>query len=183
MESVAQVLALAIDHERLTVEQRAREAERCARRAGGSWRRRPARAGRWRRISTTGRRRACSFAAMQLGQAAADAGGPQGEQLQRARREIDEAINELRRVANGLAPSLLVERGLYAAVDDLIDRMPLRSRLEVSGPMRILPWSVASGAYFIVSEAIANVLKHAEASTTVARLEREARAAAHRGGR
>jgi signal transduction histidine kinase len=80
------------------------------------------------------------------------------------RHGIDAAAAELRALVHAVMPSALLERGLAMATEDLLDRLPLRSLLEVTdvGP---LPMSVQSTAYFVVAEAVANVVKHADADT------------------
>ena len=84
------------------------------------------------------------------------------EQAVDLRHGIDAAAAELRSLVHAVMPSALLERGLAMATEDLLDRLPLRSVLEVSdvGP---LPMSVQSTAYFVVAEAVANVVKHAGA--------------------
>lgn len=82
----------------------------------------------------------------------------------RLRNEIDIAITELRELVHGVMPALLVERGLHAAAEELTDRLPLPARLVTTGDASALPPPVASAAYFVLSEALANVVKHARAS-------------------
>lgn len=78
------------------------------------------------------------------------------------RQRIDAAAAELRALVHAVMPSTLVERGLVAATEDLLDRLPMRSSLHLHdvGP---LPTAIASSAYFVVAEAVANVVKHAQA--------------------
>lgn len=78
------------------------------------------------------------------------------------RQRIDAAAAELRALVHAVMPSTLVERGLVAATEDLLDRLPMRSSLHLHdvGP---LPAAVQSSAYFVVAEAVANVVKHAQA--------------------
>ncbi|MFC7614380.1 sensor histidine kinase [Actinokineospora soli] len=72
------------------------------------------------------------------------------------------AIDELRELARGIHPALLVDAGLGPAVAELVDRTPVRVR--VSGPeLPRLPAPVEATAYFVVAEALTNVLKHAGA--------------------
>ena len=86
--------------------------------------------------------------------------------------ELDEAITQLRRQVQGVMPSSLLESGLGPAVDDLVDRLPLPTRLEPFADVDPLPPAVASAAYFIVAEALANVVKHAGADKVGVRLAR-----------
>jgi signal transduction histidine kinase len=89
--------------------------------------------------------------------------GEAGRLLDRARRELDEALREIRELAHGIHPTLLSERGLGAAVEALAHRAPLPVEVgEV--PARRLPEQVELAAYFVVSEALTNVAKHASAT-------------------
>lgn len=87
------------------------------------------------------------------------------------RTRIDEAAAALRRLAQTVMPAALVERGLAGATEDLIDRIPVPTRLEfdVPGP---LPTLVSNTAYFILAEALGNAVKHAGASALTVRLSR-----------
>ncbi len=78
--------------------------------------------------------------------------------------EVDEAATALRALVHGVVPPPLVERGLAAAVRELAYDLPVRTRLDLDdGPPR-LPATVESTAYFIVAEALTNVVKHARAT-------------------
>jgi PAS domain S-box-containing protein len=78
--------------------------------------------------------------------------------------ELADAIVELRELAQGIHPAVLTERGLEAAVKVLAARAPLSVELDVDLPER-LPEPVETAAYYAVSEALANVAKHARADT------------------
>jgi signal transduction histidine kinase len=80
--------------------------------------------------------------------------------LREARTGLSEALEELRELSRGIYPGILAERGLAAALDDLAARAPLPVQLVVSLPER-LPEKVETAAYFVVSEALVNVTKHA----------------------
>ena len=73
------------------------------------------------------------------------------------------ALTELREFIRGLHPAVLSDRGLAAALSGLAARAPLPVRLRVDVPRAASP-GVEAVAYFIVSEAITNVVKHAQAS-------------------
>ena len=88
--------------------------------------------------------------------------GEAGRLLDRAREELDEALEEIRELARGIHPTVLSHRGLGAAVEALAHRAPLP--VEVAVPARELPEHVELAAYFVVSEALANVAKHASAT-------------------
>jgi signal transduction histidine kinase len=73
-----------------------------------------------------------------------------------------EALAELRALTRGIAPPLLAERGLRAAIESLGDRSTVPVALTWSGAIK-LPLGVETAAYFAVAEALANVAKHAGA--------------------
>ena len=78
------------------------------------------------------------------------------------RAELHAALAELRELARGIHPTVLSQSGVSAALDDVIDRLPLPVRLRV--PARRWPPAVESTVYFVVCEALSNVVKHAAAS-------------------
>jgi signal transduction histidine kinase len=86
--------------------------------------------------------------------------------------ELGEALTELRELAQGIHPAVLTERGLGPALEVLAARAPLVVDLVVDLPER-LPEPVETAAYYIVSEALANVVKHAGACSSAVRVERE----------
>jgi signal transduction histidine kinase len=94
-----------------------------------------------------------------------------GRQLDAARRELDQALEELRELARGLHPSVLSERGLAAALDGLAHRAPLPVELEAM-PGERLPDRVESASYFVVAEALTNVAKYAQASKASVQVSR-----------
>jgi signal transduction histidine kinase len=73
------------------------------------------------------------------------------------------ALSELREFVRGLHPAVLNDRGLNAALSGLAARAPLPVRLRVDAPRPASP-SIEAVAYFIVSEALTNVAKHAQAT-------------------
>jgi signal transduction histidine kinase len=73
------------------------------------------------------------------------------------------ALSEMREFIRGLHPAVLNDRGLDAALSGLAARAPLPVRLRVDVPRPASP-SVEAVAYFIVSEALTNVAKHAQAT-------------------
>jgi PAS domain S-box-containing protein len=74
--------------------------------------------------------------------------------------ELGEALTELRELAQGIHPAVLTERGLGPALEGLAARAPLPVEVDVDLPER-LPEPVETAAYYAVSEALANVAKHA----------------------
>ena len=76
--------------------------------------------------------------------------------------EARAAIEDLRELATGLHPSILVNRGLRGAIVALTARAPLPVTFSV--PDIRLPASVEAACYFVVAEAMTNIAKHAAAS-------------------
>jgi signal transduction histidine kinase len=92
------------------------------------------------------------------------------EDPDRARPLLDEAIAqsrealaELRALSRGIAPPVLADRGLDAALAAAAARSPVPVTLDVAVPGR-LPATVETTAYFVVTEALTNVAKHAGAT-------------------
>jgi signal transduction histidine kinase len=85
--------------------------------------------------------------------------------------ELTEALTELRELAQGIHPAVLTERGLEAALEVLAARAPLPVALEVRLPER-LPGPVEAAAYYVASEALANVVKHSGADAVRVRAQR-----------
>ncbi|MPV35738.1 sensor histidine kinase [Georgenia subflava] len=92
------------------------------------------------------------------------------EAATRLRTGIDDAAGEVRRFVHGVMPAPLLERGLSAATEDLVDRLPLPTHLELDVTERTVPPAVESTAYFILTEALANAVRHARANQLWVRL-------------
>jgi signal transduction histidine kinase len=80
-----------------------------------------------------------------------------------AHEEAKSALAELRDLIRGLHPAVLEDRGLDAALSGVTARMPIPVRLSVDLPRRPAP-VIEAVAYFVVSEGLANIVKHAQAS-------------------
>jgi signal transduction histidine kinase len=91
-----------------------------------------------------------------------DEGATADELLTEADTEVVAALEELRSLARGIHPALLTEEGLDAALAALARRVPVPVQLDVC-PGR-LPPLVEATVYFVASEALANVVKHAHAT-------------------
>jgi signal transduction histidine kinase len=89
-----------------------------------------------------------------------------------ANAELGLALEELRELARGIHPAVLTERGLGPALASLADRAPLPVSLE-GLPGDRLPGRVEAAAYYVVSEALANVAKYAHASAVTVRIGRQ----------
>ncbi|MEZ0065617.1 signal transduction histidine kinase [Streptacidiphilus sp. MAP12-20] len=85
------------------------------------------------------------------------------EVIEEAHNEAQAAIAELRDLVRGLHPVVLEDRGLDAALSGIAARAPLPVKLDVALERRAAP-AVEAVAYFVVSEALANIAKHAQAS-------------------
>jgi signal transduction histidine kinase len=112
--------------------------------------------------------------AMHLGMARAsltDAPEPVRQVIEQAHDEATEALAELRQLVRGLHPAVLDDRGLDAALSGIAANAPLPVRLRVDVPTRCAP-GVEAVAYFVVSEALTNVAKHAGASHAEVTVER-----------
>jgi signal transduction histidine kinase len=108
-----------------------------------------------------------------LGMAISRGGAADSNVLARAQDEVEGAILELRELARGIHPTLLREQGLEAAVEALARRTPLPVTVEGLVGDR-LPDAVELAAYFLVSEGLTNVVKHASASQATVQLRRKA---------
>ena len=84
--------------------------------------------------------------------------------LREASDHARQALRELRDLAHGLHPTILAEAGLVAGIESLAERstVPVEVAADVAGP---LPPTTEVAAYYVVSEALANVAKHADASS------------------
>jgi signal transduction histidine kinase len=90
--------------------------------------------------------------------------GSEAEQLLAdARNELAASLQELRDLARGIHPAILSDRGLPAALEALTARAPLPVELLVERGGRA-PEPVEMAAYYLVSEALTNILRHADAT-------------------
>ncbi|HVD55887.1 MAG TPA: sensor histidine kinase [Thermoleophilaceae bacterium] len=89
-----------------------------------------------------------------------------------ASEELDAALGELRELARGIHPAVLSDRGLDTALETLAARAPVPVEL-ASVPGVRLPEAVELAAYYVVSEALTNVAKYADASHATVGIERD----------
>jgi signal transduction histidine kinase len=94
-----------------------------------------------------------------------------GALLDRAQEELQTGLGELRELARGIHPAVLTDHGLEPALQALAARSPVPVALDAGVEQR-LPAPVESAAYFVVSEALANVAKYAQASHADVRVRR-----------
>jgi len=104
--------------------------------------------------------------AMDLGSARErlEPGSPEQRVVEEAHTEVKAVIKELRDLVRGLHPVILEDRGLDAALSGVVARFPLPISLQVDIGTRPPP-AVESAAYFVVSEALTNVVRHAQATS------------------
>ena len=89
-------------------------------------------------------------------------------QIDQARQEIAQSLEELRAVAHGLHPAVVSGHGLAVALESLAARAPVPVRMTVELEKRV-DEQLEVAAYYVVSESLANVGKHAQArSATIA---------------
>ncbi len=105
-----------------------------------------------------------------LAQTKLDTDLPEAKKLiAEAHDDAKSALVELRNVVRGIAPTILADRGLDAALSSVVQRIEtsgVPTTLNVHLPQR-LPDEVESVAYFVVAEALTNVAKHAYSSQAV----------------
>jgi signal transduction histidine kinase len=103
--------------------------------------------------------------AMNLGMARAQTGtvDEAREAIAEAHEEAKAALTELRNLVRGLHPAVLEDRGLDAALSGVAARMRIPVKLTVDVPRRPSP-TIEAVAYFVVSEGLTNITKHAQAS-------------------
>jgi len=85
-----------------------------------------------------------------------------GELVAEALRHAEQASAELRELAHGILPAVLTRGGLSAGVEALVSRFSLPVSVDMT--VQRLPAGLEATAYFVVSEALTNVVKHARAS-------------------
>ncbi|PPF75145.1 ATPase [Pseudoclavibacter sp. Z016] len=86
------------------------------------------------------------------------------------RHRIDTAAADLRRLVHAVLPSALVERGLTAAAEDLVDRLEIPASLVSDADDSTLAPATSQSAYLIMAEALTNAVKHSDARTVNVRI-------------
>lgn len=104
--------------------------------------------------------------AMNLGMARAQAStaAEARQAIAEAHEEAKTALAELRNLVRGLHPAVLEDRGLDAALSGVTARMPIPVRLTVDVQQRRPSAAIEAVAYFVVSEGLTNITKHAQAT-------------------
>jgi signal transduction histidine kinase len=171
VESVRATAGLVLENERLAAEVRAQLAE--------------VRASRGRIVTATdaerrrierdlhdGAQQRLVTLSVALGLEAARADPSAADVLSRAQDDVEGALVELRELARGIHPTLLRDEGLEAAVEALARRAALPVTVRGTVGERLSD-PIELAAYFVVSEALTNVAKHASATEASVLLERE----------
>jgi signal transduction histidine kinase len=91
--------------------------------------------------------------------------------LDQARREIATSLEELRAVAHGIHPAVVSGHGLQVALEQLVARAPVPVQLSVTIEGR-LPEPVEVAVFYVVSESLANIGKHAGATRAAVEVDR-----------
>ena len=96
------------------------------------------------------------------------------EALDAAYTQARDAIDELRALSRGIAPPLLVDRGLGPALEELVGRADAEVELRMDPELAHgLAPHVETALYFVVAEGMTNVAKHSGAATVLVQVERE----------
>jgi len=167
VRAAANIVALAMDHERLTAQLRA---SRTALQLSRSRIVEAADRERGRIARDLHDRMQSRLITLGLTAGALEHADPSAAQL---RTGLEDAAAELRRIVYNIMPPGLVERGLAAAVADLADRQPIPVTLEVASTLGELPEQVQYTAYLVMAESLTNAVKHADARAVGVRLTRE----------
>jgi signal transduction histidine kinase len=105
---------------------------------------------------------------LKLARRALQRGGNEVEGLVNGALEhAERATSELRELAHGIHPAVLTHGGLHAAIDSLVSRLSLPVVMDVSEER--VPPAIEANAYFVVSEALTNVVKHSAARSAEVR--------------
>jgi PAS domain S-box-containing protein len=107
---------------------------------------------------------------LKLAREALEHGGDEAEDLvSEALENAQDATAELRELAQGIHPAILARGGLRAAVESLVSRLPLPVAHDVYRER--LPAAIEGTAYFVMSEALTNVVKHSGARSAEVRAQ------------
>ncbi len=83
--------------------------------------------------------------------------------LAKTAEDVEAALLELRELTHGLVPPILADLGLEAAIQSLAERTPMAVLVDCTDPLVRYPQATELAAYFVVSESLANAVKHARA--------------------
>ncbi len=173
LRSVAAAAGLAVENERLHAQLRARVEELRTSRAriveAGTQERRRLE----RNLHDGAQQRLVALSlTMRLAQGKVHAEPDRADELlTAAQEELKLALAELRELARGIHPAILSDRGLGAALEALAGRAPIEVQLG-DLPAEPLPEAIEAAAYFMVAEALTNVVKYAHASQATVSISR-----------
>ncbi len=163
--AAGRIVAVALDRDRLTAELLAEREELKRSRTrivevGDTERRRLA------RDLHDGLQSRLVLAAIRAGTLAAvpDLSEPDRRSAYALRVDIEQSVQELRRMVHGVLPALLLERGLVPAARELVERCGIPGRTRFPETEQPIPPAVATNLYFVLAEAVTNAVKHANAS-------------------
>jgi signal transduction histidine kinase len=109
-----------------------------------------------------------------LARDAAAAGRPSVELIDEATQHAERANRELRDLVRGILPASLTRGGLRAGLESLVTDLPMPVEIRVTAPR--VPAETETTAYFVVAEALTNVVKHARATRATVEIELQAHA-------
>jgi signal transduction histidine kinase len=99
---------------------------------------------------------------LKLARRSVEEGDPKaGELLDEGLEHTESATSALRELSHGILPSVLTRGGLQAGVESLVARMSLPVSIDVE--RQRFPPGIEATAYFVISEALTNVVKHSGA--------------------
>lgn len=103
----------------------------------------------------------------------ADATSSVSAASEQLRRGIDAAAADLRSLVHNVLPATLFEQGLAAAAEDLVDRLEIPATLSTDIDDDALTAATVHTAYLVLAEALANAVKHSRASSVDVRLHQD----------
>ncbi|TCC53746.1 hypothetical protein E0H75_08715 [Kribbella capetownensis] len=172
LDAVAAAAGIALENNRLQVELRARLQELQGSRArvidAGQKERQ-----RLERNLHDGAQQRLVALSLELGLLAGSAGGETSERLLQAKREVSVSLDELRDVARGIHPAVLTGHGLAVALESLAAQAAVPVELEVAVDGRLTE-RIEVAAYYVVSESLTNIAKHAHATVASVHVTRSA---------
>lgn len=89
--------------------------------------------------------------------------------LDGARLDLRAALDELRNLARGIHPAVLSQAGLRPALEAVVESLPVAVRLEIANQR--FDTAAETTAYYVICEALTNVVKHADATTATVRVD------------
>ncbi|MEU4241280.1 ATP-binding protein [Actinoplanes sp. NPDC026619] len=107
------------------------------------------------------------MSSLSLAKHRAQRGRDPSDAIETAGNDLDEALAELRNLARGIHPAVLGEMGLQPALQGVADRLTIPVTLDVTADR--LPDPIEETLYFVICEALTNVIRHAgaDAAATV----------------